>query len=335
MCRPDLIAKSSLEAIQGIFADEKLAKQILSAAKRVAKKRSAAEAGPPAEEEEDDSSPARKRKKPTSSSSSSLFAEATAPAATEESLALPSVVATDEELARTILHTNRAPLMLAFAVTLLQHTMAEQPLSSRLSLAQAVVTANSRSKAAHLGITDKGTMGAEEEEGWGAGQPRVRVMGREICVLKRWAYDHDEWKVVDPEEESLGAKKTGPPPPLWALALRSSSSSANTNTNTLPIHTPQSARSYLLKAFACPPPTPPPQKQQQQHEEKEKARNLGLLLLALERLFASWQHVLSAEELDRRSWAWYVAVRPDVAAGVAGWGGRGEVKLGEILALRR
>ncbi|MCJ1471348.1 hypothetical protein MMC07_009996 [Pseudocyphellaria aurata] len=355
---PDLIAQSNLSAIQSIFAEEKLAKQILSAAKRAAKKRCA----PEAEADEEASSPARKRKKPAFDSLSSPAAEDISPAAMEASLALPSVVATDEELSRTVLHANRAPLVLAFAVTLLRHTMAEQPLSSRLSLAQAVVSVNSRSKAAHLGLVDKGT--SAEEEGWGAGQPRVRVMGREIRVLKRWGY---EWKGEDEQAEevssSLSAKAPAntndPGPPLWGLdleALRSSSVPTGTRTGpsapALPIHTPQSARSYLLKSFARPPdpdPEPAPSSSPSKPKPKpkpknkstaaqtaaEKARNLGLLLLALDRLYTSWAGVLSADELDRRSWAWYVAVRPEVANGVAGWGGRGAVNLGEILRLTR
>lgn len=69
------------------------------------------------------------------------------PAEAEADLALPPAVTDDEaRLSRTTLLTNRAPLVLAFAVELLRYTMPEQPPSSRLSLAQAVVSANSRSK---------------------------------------------------------------------------------------------------------------------------------------------------------------------------------------------
>lgn len=360
MLSPALIAKSNPEAIRGIFAEEKLAKQILSAAKRVSKKRSSGETEP--------ESPSKRKK---------LFSaeELITPAAIEESLALPSVVATDEELANTILYTNRAPLVLAFAVTLLKYTMPEQPLSSRLSLAQAVVSANSRSKAVSLGI-EKGN--SAEEEGWGQGQPKIRVMGREIRVMKRWGY---EWKedhqkegaeVISSEQEpprsealespgiqrngsGKGRSTTDDGPPLWGLdleALRSSNAAAipkpkpkpnDPESSTLPIHTAQSARSYLLKSFASPPTpsrpssgTPPKKKASPAALQKaEKERNLALLLRALDLLYGSWSHVLSTEELDRRSWAWYVAVRPEVQTGVAGWGGKGEVKLAEILQLRR
>lgn len=118
----------------------------------------------------------------------------------EASLSLP--LDTDEDrIAETAIQTNRAPLVLAFAVELLRHTMPEQPPSSRLSLAQAVVSANSRSKAVSLGL-DKGP--SADEEGWGEGQPRIKVMGREIAVLKRGGY---EWK--GEEEEQTEKNDTG------------------------------------------------------------------------------------------------------------------------------
>jgi hypothetical protein len=123
------------------------------------------------------------------------------PAELEDSLSLP--LDTDEtRIAETTIQTNRAPLVLAFAVELLRHTMPEQPPSSRLSLAQAVVSANSRSKAVSLGL-DKGP--SADEEGWGEGQPRIKVMGREIAVLKRGGY---QWKGEE-EERAGDAENTG------------------------------------------------------------------------------------------------------------------------------
>lgn len=134
--------------------------------------------------------------------------EPVAPREFEASFTLP--VETDERIiADTILLTNRAPLVLAFAVELLRYTMPEQPPSSRLSLAQAVVSANSRSKAVAIGI-EKGP--SADEQGWGHGQPRVKVMGREVTVLKRGGY---EWKgdeeVEDhqkPENDAAGNEST-------------------------------------------------------------------------------------------------------------------------------
>ncbi|KAK6956599.1 hypothetical protein Daesc_001878 [Daldinia eschscholtzii] len=120
--------------------------------------------------------------------------EPVAPHEFEASFALP--VETDEKIiAETVLLTNRAPLVLAFAVELLRYTMPEQPPSSRLSLAQAVVSANSRSKAVSIGI-ERGP--SADDQGWGHGQPRVKILGREVTVLKRGGY---EWKGDEKTEE--------------------------------------------------------------------------------------------------------------------------------------
>ncbi|PHH68039.1 hypothetical protein CDD80_296 [Ophiocordyceps camponoti-rufipedis] len=99
----------------------------------------------------------------------------------ERSLALP--LEEDETTIRaTTLVTNRAPLLLAFAVELLRFTMPEQPPSSRLSLAQAVVSANSRAKARSLGLEGGGDTRIPD------GQPTVRLLGRDVPVLKRGDY---------------------------------------------------------------------------------------------------------------------------------------------------
>lgn len=274
-------------------------------------------------------------------------------------MALPSSTRDEQELSQLTFITNRAPLVLAFAVTLLKYTMPHQPLSSRLSLAQAVVSANSRTKAVSLGL-EKGR--SAEDEGWGQGQPVVRVMGREIRVLKRWGYawkDDDE-KVVGHqgtgEIEEASVKQEDEPlvtdehpqqePALWGLdleALRSSNGPLAPTTSSrassdLPIFTAQSARAYLLKSFSSPSSGEPnisPRKKQATAAAEQREENLGALLSALDLLFASWAHVLDRDELDRRAWAWYVHVRPEVQSGVAGWGGKGEVKLSEILGLRR
>lgn len=351
-----------------IFPDEKLAKQILNAAKRITKKRRSSDA-PEAN---------AKRKRTVAAD------DVMTPAAIEESLELPEMTTNDEELGLAVLHTNRAPLVLAFAVMLLKYTMPGQPLSSRLSLAQAVVSVNSRSKAVSLGI-EKGN--SAEEEGWGQGQPKVRVMGRDIRVLKRLGYDWREGSKARQEavaasqyatKSEAAAKQedlvesqntikcdqsqdleTGTvqeeageseiEPALWGLdleALRSSNGPLSAgaqgrDTSGLPIYTAQSARSYLLKSFAsgsaqaAGSESSPLKKKSFASAAAEKERNLGLLLYSLDLLYSSWAHVLSKDELDRRAWSWYVRVRPEVQNGVAGWGGRGEVKISEILGLRR
>ena len=310
---------------------------MLAAAKRVTKKRAAGGDAPP--------SPSAKRSKTAASSSSPSSADP------EAHLALPRASAPLSALASTRLQTNRAPLVLAFAVALLRHTHPAQPLSSRLSLAQAVVSANARSKAASVGLA---AGPSAEAEGWGRGQPRVAVMGREIPVLRRDPAGTDGGE--GPGEAEWKPAAEGP---LWGLdteALRA----ANTATagggigggggggGHLPIHTPQAARAYLLKSFAsAPPPIAPsaptaesgsPSKTKKPTAaalSAERERNAGLLLQALELLFGSWAGALSRAELDRRAWDWYVAVRPEVEAGAKGWGARGEVDLGAILELRK
>lgn len=421
----------------------------------------------------------------------------------EASLALP--LETDEErIADRAIQTNRAPLVLAFAVELIRHTMPEQPPSSRLSLAQAVVSANSRSKAVSIGL-EKGP--SADEEGFGEGQPRIKVMAREIAVLKRGGY---EWKgdeeekrphetgtqdgATEPESttSTLHAEEDAPIQPtavastapattwstspsvslkqstfiarattitdpsqrpklltslfeshptlrsashnVWAYRIRPSESSISTHlreashddgetgagdlllrvlreTNSvdtlvvmtrwfggvmlgpdrwrlmrnvvtsalserlrrtgveaslggeavwgldleamrdktkaaaavggLVIHRPEAARSYLLRSFASVPldegtaATSPAKKKTVKVQDAEKEENLGLLLGALRLLFDSWADHLAPDELDRRAWSWYSAVRPEVESGPSGWGAKGVLKLKDILNLRR
>jgi len=291
---------------------------------------------------------------------SSIVNEPLNPAAIEASLQLPSSNVEEKNLVSTVLHTNRAPLVLAFAVTLLKYTMPSQPLSSRLSLAQAVVSVNSKSKAISLGI-EKGS--PAEDEGWGQGQPKVRIMGRDIRVMKRWGYNPSEGKaeevdvktedrVDDSQSTVVGDLEAEDhtndhEPALWGLdleALRSSNGpvlSKQDATTKLPVYAPESARAYLLKSFAPVPISvsaqiPSPKKKLPAAAlAVEKERNLGLLLQSLDLLYASWAYVLSTEELDRRAWSWYVAVRPEIQDGVAGWGAKGEIRLEKILEMRR
>ena len=474
------------------------------------------------------------------------------PAELERSLELPVFVPVIEEdekrIESTVLLTNRAPLVLAFAVELLRYTMPEQPVSSRLSLGQAVVSANSRSKATSLGM-DWARGPSADEAGWGQGQPRVRILGREVAVLKRSGYT---WKGEEEEEEAAAegdshkkeaeqgpapagsaesdkaeddkaheARKAAPasdsgPPPIhllsqpaagvwstsmtislkgstfvarattiteagqrsglirslmeaqpglltathnaWAYRVRGTgdyshnvrqdsyddgetgcgdlmlrvlqelgavdtlvvltrwfggtmlgpdrwrlmrncvtgamaerlrrtgnsvvlggeavwgldleamreqqaskagdgtsasarfkhgSGSSLTAVVGMPIHRPEGARHYLMRSFASAddpalagddgtqPSTPTKKKKTIKAMDAEKEENLSLLLGALRIVFDSWADHLPASELDRRAWAWYVAVRPDVDSGPSGWGAKGTVKLKDILALRR
>ncbi|KAL7622388.1 hypothetical protein AAE478_007892 [Parahypoxylon ruwenzoriense] len=445
--------------------------------------------------------------------------EPVAPSEYEASLILH--VETDEQIiAGTVLLTNRAPLVLAFTVELLRYTMPEQPPSSRLSLAQAVVSANSRSKAVSIGI-EKGP--SADEEGWGHGQPRVRVMGREVTVLKRggyewkgdeevgegqkpeedvasatsvppntreinanqsasskasashapnswsasqpvtlkkstfivraihitqpsqrqsimqslfaavpslqsathnaWAYrikaptnlfgattikensfddgesgcgdfllknmretsavdtlvvmtrwyggimlGPDRWRImrnclkdalaerlrVTGEQATLGGEA------VWGLdpeAMRNKSEASGSASSRsheagvigMPIHRPEAARAYLLRSFAtrvdisasdasgaaAPTAKTTPKKKTAKALELEREENVARLLGAIRLLYGSWADHLSIGELDRRAWSWYVAVRPEVESGPSGWGAKGNLKLADILALRR
>ena len=337
------IAKTDQPTLLSIFSNEKLAKQILSAAKRVSnpKKRPASSIAA--------SSPSAKR-----SRGSSANGEHGSDRDIEIELALPITEAQEHELLRTTLQTNRAPLVLAFAVTLLKYTMPEQPLSSRLSLAQAVVSANSQSKARSIGLETGKTA---EEEGWAKGQPRLTLLGREIAVMRRGDYSTGEVasegdsQAISKDEAQNSHNHTA----FWGLdleALRKSNGplvagKSATAHSRLPIHTPEAARNYLLKAFtiveredaddeaeikseSSPARKKPTSAQLLAKKEEAAAR----LLKALDRLFEPWASKLDRADLDRRAWGWYLHVRPDVAQGQAGWGQRGQVKLESILKLR-
>lgn len=346
-----------MKTLQDIFKDEKTAKQVFNAAKRNIKSKKRAEAD--GSMTADSSLSSSKRAK----TEVELGRDAT-PFQIESSLALPISTASEEELSNTVLLTNRAPLVLAFAVCVTKYTMPEQPISSRLSLAQTVVSANSRSKAVSLGI-ESGK--SAEEEGWGQGQPTVKVLGREIPVLKRWDYNPKEGQPKDDTQTEVANERSATnkdtvsssSPPLWGLDLEAlrkksgerSNASGYGNSSGLPIHTPESARAYLLKSFTIfqrqkaeqdqhspslsANPSSPKRKKKRTDLSPEKEKCLGMLLHAIDIVCRSWASTLSAEELDRRAWSWYLRVRPDVQTGVAGWGEKGMVRLADILALKR
>jgi hypothetical protein len=327
-----------VQALQDIFNDQKVAKQILNAGKRVSKKR-----GAPTENTA--TSPQKKKKNISVTKDS-------APFDVESSLRLPTPSVVNTELGDRVIVANRAPLVLAFAVCVLKYTMPEQPISSRLSLAQAVVSANSRSKAVSLGIENGQSA---EEEGWGEGQPVVKVLGREIRVLKRWDYNPREGQPnpsstsEDPDsntalaDDFLGNSDIDDAdkmPPLWGVDLEAArSSQSNTNsekrTGGLPIYTALSARSYLLRSISNVQTSATPSKTKSNTATvQEKEESVACLLFVIDSVCKSWATTLNKDELDRRAWAWYLKIRPDVQSGVQGWGQKGQVKLSDILALR-
>ncbi|KAF5502703.1 Protein IMPACT-A [Colletotrichum aenigma] len=171
------IADALPDVVKGALGDFKTARSLQSACKSHLKRPSNKRAA-----DAPTSRPDQKRPRNDPGASSSIESEQQS-TGQEDVLALP--VITDEEgIEGVTIYTNRAPVMLAFAIELLRFTMPEQPLSSRLSLAQAVVSINSRSKAASLGFTDS----IPEGVSWGEGQPKVTVMGRSVTVLKRGDY---------------------------------------------------------------------------------------------------------------------------------------------------
>ncbi|PQE06491.1 hypothetical protein CJF32_00002381 [Rutstroemia sp. NJR-2017a WRK4] len=403
----------------------------------------------------------------------------------ERSLQLPEINRDEEMIAQTKIYTNRAPLVLAWVFVLLRYTMPGQGLSGRLSLAQAVVSANSKSKAENLGLRKKG----EGEEVVGRGWPKVRILGREIGVLKRGGYGGgvvkedgqeqerevkaeelktegdeitniavkkedktDEWSISNPitsksstfiarslpitsptharaalstllsqnpslasASHNISAFRVCPPnnstiteesnddgesgggrhllsilksnnilgvllvvtrwyggimlgpdrwrimtqvsnealaqrlrvtgevsaeEQLWGLDMDALGDPSRSTAGEMPIHRPEGARRYVMNAFGSPEEEDEEGKKKTKKKtgkmiEEEKEKNLGLLLGALDLLFESWVGHIGKEELDRRAWGWYVQCRPEVESGVAGWGGKGVVKLADILALRR
>jgi hypothetical protein len=280
--------------------------------------------------------------------------EIKSPADVEASLVLPTSDLSDDDLAGIILTTNRAPLLLAFAATLIKHTMPEQPPSSCLSLAQAVTSLNAQAKAANIGL---GSSTSAEKEGWGQGQSLVKVMTRDIRVLKRWGY---EWKpslddttkdIKTEDTDQMPSADSHPEtslvedsPALLALDLEQLRRldappivTASASTADLPVYHAGPARNYILKAFdsVYDDKTETKKKKPSAELAAERDMNLGHLIKALDLLFQSWSVVLTPDELDKRAWSWYVKVRPQVEAGRAGWGAKGQVKLKDILDLRR
>lgn len=325
---PEAIAKADLSTIKLIFEDEKTAKQVHNAAKRASnpKKRSAPD--------------------PTSSPSKVLKATSEPGQDPEAKLALPETDLPLEDLRERVIETNRAPLFLAFAVVLLKYTHPNQPLSSRLSLAQAVTSAGAQSKAKYIGLTSS----TAEDEGWAQGQPKITIMGRETAIMRRHitATEHDGTE----GQESSGAQDTQMVlETLWGLnleALKKSNgplvAAKDGGTAGPPIHTPEAARAYLIKSIDMGEQTGqaevdssvgPKKKLSTAAISARKVEAVAILLKAIDHVCKSWSSALGQDELDRRANTWYARVRPSVEPGRAGWGQRGTVALKDLLALAK
>ncbi|RDA91246.1 hypothetical protein CP533_0646 [Ophiocordyceps camponoti-saundersi (nom. inval.)] len=450
------LSKAAVKTIETAIGDAKLAKNLHTACKKheTTKKKRAIDDDPSAMT----SSPPSKKPKLLQPHKHDLDYVSMTADELEMSLSLP-LVEDEATIRETTVVTNRAPLLLAFAVELLRFTMPEQPPSSRLSLAQAVVSANSKAKAKNLGI---GRADDDNDDKIPEGQPTVRVLGRDLAVLKRGDYtwaaagDADGVVMATPAAEATtsacspdtttktwmasqrltsksstfiahSAALTSPAqrpglmrqlmtskPSLetathnaWAMRTRYGSSplvqeasfddgetgcgelmlramreadvsgtvvvlsrwfggvmlgpdrwrlmrecvddalscrnkttaklageavwALDPSSKDMAIHRPEGARNYLLRSFAG----PGAGKKTSKNDGDGGDDCLGKLLGALRMLFASWAAVLNPAQLDSRAWSWYMAVRPEVEAGPAGWGAKGPVRLARICDLAR
>ena len=318
---PENIAKADEASLKAVFTDEKVLKQVVNAAKRVS--------GP------------KKRILSQPSAQTSKRVKADPGAIDEEaSLALPQTELSVDELEHLSIETNRAPLFLSFTIAVLAYTHPEQPLSSRWSLAQTVVSAGAQSKAKYLGLTSGPTA---EEDGWAQGQPKIKIMGREVAVMRR----HIAVETEGDAESSADA--------FWGLdldALRKSNGPLIAGKDVKrsvgpPIHKPAAPRNYLLKSMLPIDPDPTQsgdtvegkgaatKKKTAQAMSKQREEAAAMVLKAIDAVCKSWASTLSAEDLDQRAQTWYTRSRPDVEQGQAGWGQRGQVRLADILKFRK
>lgn len=234
------IAEAPLASVEeALGGDAKAAKSLQTACKSHGKKSNKRAA-------EDGSSPGEGAKKPRlEATRCELDYSAMSGDDLEATLELP--LTEDEDLIRkTAVETNRAPLVLAFAVELLRFTMPEQPPSSRLSLAQAVVSANSRSKAVSIGIEKPG-----KEEPISEGQPRVKVLSRQVPVLKRGGYSWSGSSQPTSSTSSASSatvKANQPAPHKWAASQKLSSRESVFVAHAISISSP-SARPNLVKSL--------------------------------------------------------------------------------------
>ena len=322
---PEDIAKGLHADLKIVFTDEKILKQVVNAAKRV-------------------SNP---KKKATPRTRTSKQAGYTRQPADETTLALPESDKSEEDLINTIVETNRAPLFLAFTLSVLDYTHPEQPLSSRLSLAQAVVSAGAQSKAKSIGLVNGLTA---EEDGWAQGQPKLRIMGREVAVMRRQVSENTN-PAEDTQEIVVGESGTQlSHEAFWGIdleALRKSNGPLIAGKNQAgqrgpPIHTPDAARNYLLRSMDTVLPgsssdskSPQSKKQSTAEIANRKEETAAAVLKSIAIVLDSWKDTLSTIELDRRAQSWYAIVRPEVAQGKAGWGQRGQLALQDIIRLKR
>lgn len=364
----EAIAKVKVEDVRKIFEDEKLSKQVLNAAKRVSKKRAAGDDATP-------SSPRKKRNEGSMFSlqkeltpaeleaslklpESDLSAEELADVVVFTNRA-PLVLAFVVVLLKYTMPGQPLSSRLSLAQTYVSVTSRARAVSLGIENGQ-----SAEEMGMGVGQATVEIMGKELRvlKRWGYDWKDDGPRSKTESSIETQQDLKDEETRIKPEppteeqsqqqnqEEAQEQEETNPP--LWGLDLESlKKASASDNiptlakaqtpsTTNMPIHTPQAARAYLLKSFDNPPDqasstTSSKKPSSTAGKAADKERNLGMLLRALDLLYKSWVGTVGAAELDRRVWGWYIRVRPAVEQGVAGWGGKNEVKLGEILGLRR
>lgn len=340
---PEAIAQSGADTLRSILTDDKLTKQIHSAAKRVAttKKRAVPE-----------DFEIKVKKAPKNETHEETEQEA------EARLTLPSSNISIEKLQAKTIETNRAPLFLAFAVTVAKYTLPDLPLSSRLSVAQAATSAGAQAKAKAIGMVTT----TAEDEGWTQGQPRLRLMGRDIAVMRRQVYTSAVGG--QPGHAATLDSPIMPREAFWGIdleALRKSNTSAvggrAQGGSQPPIYRPESARNYLLKSVDVVEDDeagdehggPSGIKREETTTRaiqklrgtatvdiKQRRENASATLLqCIDYICQSWSDAVSPGELDLKAVSWYMRVRPPILDGKAGWGQKGRVKLQDILSLAK
>ena len=324
---PEKIFQAEAADMKTVFTDDKILKQVSLAARRVVKPRK---------------SVAPQRRTTPASRDSQAGDD-------EESTALPETEKAEDELKTITIETNRAPLFLAFTVSVLSFTHPEQPISSRLSIAQAVVSAGAQSKAKSIGLSSGPTA---EEDGWAMGQPKLRVMGRQVAVMRRQTLPplqvDDDHTAVKAEQDVTAAHDA-----FWGLdleALKKSNGPLIADKHGRgqtgpPIHTAEGARNYLLRSMNIVSGTqlePLPEKKSPKAKRpvasdvaRKKEEAAAVVLKAISIVCESWKNTLTPDELDRRAQTWYALSRPEVAQGPSGWGQRGQIHLADILRLKR
>lgn len=304
LSNPDAIAKSDPGTLKAIFSDDKITKQVINAAKRLSnpKKRAATQ---------DVSSSPSKQIKITKDDDGDAEAD----------LALPETPISIEELRSIEIETNRAPLFLAFALVVSKYTLSDQPLSSRLSLAQAVTSAGAQSKAKYIGLTES----TAEDEGWSQGQPKIKLMGRSIAVMRRHLVKPRADPTDSQETIQADVSMASDHEAFWGIDLEALKRSNGPlvagragNSSGPPTHKPEAARSYLLRSIDIVG-EPPSIKQEDDTtpvkgkkmagatKAERKQRAVSMLLKCIDHVCDSWSETLSTDELDRRASAWYVS----------------------------